>query len=367
MKVLLNGLQAANRSGTGRYISELARHLSIVDADVSVEVLWPQGFDIPERANRSAYHLRTVDSGVRRVWDEQFSARRECESAGADAMHYTANHGNYFRTVRSVLTVHDLSFFRNPKWFRFNRGLYYSRSVARSCATASRIISVSQATADDLMKYLGVEASRIDVVHSGIDAAFRPESAEAHEHVRKKYKLPEAFFLYVGTHEPRKNLVRLVQAWTRIAPKVEMDLVIAGRTGWKNREFHAACTECAHQDRLHFPGYIDDEDLPALLSSARALVWPSLWEGFGWPPLEALACGTAVITSNVSSMPEVVGESAILVDPYDTGAIADAMLTIAEDSGLRERLGAAGPKRAANFSWERTAQQTLDSYRKLLN
>jgi glycosyltransferase involved in cell wall biosynthesis len=180
-----------------------------------------------------------------------------------------------------------------------------------------------------------------------------------------KYWLPEQFLLFVGTLEPRKNLVRLVQAWDKAYDSGLPHLVIAGRRGWKVDPILAAMRQVRHPYALHLAGFVADDDLPALLSAAQVFVWPSLMEGFGLPPLEAMACGTPVLSSNTSSIPEVTADAALLVDPADENRLAEAMVALAHDDRLRVSLSEAGRRQAALFSWERTARLTAAAYREL--
>jgi len=367
MRILLNGLQAGNRSGTGRYVEELARRLPGLADDVEVAVLWPRHLPPPPGA-QDACVLVDSHSPFRRLWQDQFGSRALRKRIEASVIHFPANVGPLLTMDRAVLTVHDLSFLREPQWYRRNRAAYYRYAVRRSARVAARVIVDSQATAADVIGLLGVPDDRIDVVPLGVRDEFRRRrgaSPPLQAGVRERYRLPERFFLFVGTLEPRKNLVRLIDAFTRIAAESEYHLVLAGRDGWKVAPIRAAAGASPHAHRIHFPGFIADDDLPAVLSAAHALVWPSLYEGFGLPPLEAMACGAPVLTSNVSSLPEVVGDAALQVDPHDVDALAESMRALATDATLRNNLMAKGTHRAAHFTWERTAQLTLGVYRKL--
>jgi len=365
MLVLLNGLQAGNLSGTGRYTVELARRLPGMAEDVQCAILWPRHVPEPHVVSGQQQALRQVDArrSWRRIGYDQCIIRFERRRLKADVVHFPANIGPLMPMRRAVLTIHDLSFLRNASWFRPDRAAYYRWSVGRSARLAARVITDSHATAADLNELLGIPADRVDVIPLGVGEEFRPASQEQRAAVRAWYKLPEAFFLYVGTIEPRKNLVSLIEAWNRNAAKCPQDLVIAGRDGWKVKPVRTAAALSPYAKRIHFPGFVANEDLPALLSSAHVFVWPSLCEGFGLPPLEAMACGAPVVTSNVSSLPEVVGDAALQVNPTDVEALADAMLRAATDPAPHATLTGKGTSRAATFTWERTARLTLDSYR----
>lgn len=367
MRVLLNALQAGNRSGTGRYTTELVRHLAAGEDDMQFVAAWPAALPHPEVSSTQGLFFLDVDTRghFKRIAFDQLSITRHALHAEADAVHFPANIGRLLPLKNMVLTVHDLSFVRHPEWFRRNRALYYRHAAKRSVALATRVIADSQSTADDLMEFFATPSEKIDVIPLGIDSSFRPATEEQQAGVLKKYRLPQDFFLFMATIEPRKNIERLVEAWARIACTCSFDLVIAGRQGWKVKDIMQCASGSPHGDRIHWPGFIDDEDQAPLLSAARAFVWPALWEGFGLPPLEAMACGTPVLTSNVSSLPEAVGEAALMVDPTDTEAIAEGMLALAESSDLRGELAAKGLAHAADFTWQRTAALTRETYRRV--
>lgn len=371
MRVLLNGLQAGNRSGTGRYTIELARALTRETGGLDLRVFWPAHIPMPQPSvsNLLQTVLEPVEAQgiLKRLYLDQVGLRRSAVHWRADVLHYPANIGPLAAPSRVVLTIHDLAFFHNPAWHRPERALYYRCAVKHSARRATRIIADSQAAAADCREFLGLPADRIDVIPLGVSELFRPVAEERMAAVRKRYRLPESFFLFVGTLEPRKNIPRIIQAWQQIAGTCPFDLVIAGRDGWKSSPIHETADASPHRGRILFPGFIDAADLPALLGAAQVFVWPSLYEGFGLPPLEAMACGTPVVTSNTSSLPEAAGDAAITVDPCDVEAIAAAMLEAATDSTRRHTLRAKGFERAEIFTWERTAQLTIQTYRAALS
>lgn len=367
MKVLLNGLQSGNLSGTGRYTTEIVRRLGRKHEKIDLHVLWPQDVDANEIGlPPSSITLCNARQPLRRAYWDQRGILNVAKRIGAQLIHYPANVGNLFSYANSVVTIHDLSFWRQPEWFLPGRATYYRLAVKRSVRTARCVIADSQATASDLSELMDVPRERIRVVPLGIEEHFRPADGESRDSARRKYNLPEAFLLFVGTLEPRKNIVRLIHAWSMLADEMPYDLVIAGRQGWKTESMFAARAQDPHGDRIHFPGFIAYEDLPAVLGAARAFVWPSLWEGFGLPPLEAMACGVPALTSNTSSLPEIVGDGALQVDPSDLDAIARGLHSIATDESLRNDLIRKGKARAATFTWERTANELLSVYEDII-
>jgi glycosyltransferase involved in cell wall biosynthesis len=273
---------------------------------------------------------------------------------------------------RSVVTVHDLGYRHEPQAHRLLDRLYLELSTRYNARAASQVIADSAATKRDLVQLYGTDPQRITVVPLGVDELFQPVNDAARlAAVRAQYGIPGDYLLYVGTLQPRKNLVRLIEAWNKIRnSNFEIRnwvLVIAGKRGWLYEEIFATVQRLGLEGQVLFPGYVPEEDLPALLSGATAFVLPSLYEGFGLPVLEAMACGTPVIAANVASLPEVVGDAGLLVDPLDTDALAAAMQRLLTDAApstplrasLRAELRQRGLARAKLFSWPRCAWETL--------
>ena len=276
---------------------------------------------------------------------------------------------------RSVVTVHDLGYLHYPEAHRAADRHYLDWSTRWNGRQATAVLADSQATKDDLVRAYGVDPGRVHVVYLGRDEAFGPvRDVNRLAQTRDRYGVSGRYLLYVGTLQPRKNLARVIDAFARLtgdpalAPTLpDMQLVLAGKRGWLYDDLFAQVTRLGLASRVLFPGYIEEGDLPALLSGALALVFPSLYEGFGIPVLEAGACGVPVITSNTSSLPEVAGDpsagsgqaAALLVDPHDVDAIADAMFRIATDAELRAELDRRGQENVMRFSWEKCARETL--------
>lgn len=260
-----------------------------------------------------------------------------------------------WRPRRTVVTIHDLGYLHFPEAHPPRRRLELHLSTAWNARVATRVIAVSQATKDDLVRHYRVVPDKIAVVHHGVEERFRPTPDPA---APARYGLPSRYLLYLGTLQPRKNLERLVQAYGRL-PGDAPPLVLAGAKGWYFERIAAAIAALGLENRVLLPGYVADADVPALLTGATALVYPSLYEGFGLPALEALACGTPVLAANTSSLPEVVGAAGLLVDPLDVGAIAAAMQRLLADEALRAALSQQGRERAKGFSWDRCARETL--------
>jgi glycosyltransferase involved in cell wall biosynthesis len=278
--------------------------------------------------------------------------------------------------ARTLVTIHDLSFMVHPECAAPGMARYLNKAVPRGLRRANIVLADSEATRHDLARLLAVDPARVSVVYPGVSPRFRPLPPEETEPVRQRLNLPERFLLFVSTLEPRKNLVRLLEAYAQFLNSQFSilnsqfsipDLVIAGRRGWLYENVFATIGRLGLGDRVRLLDFVDDNDLPALYNLAWAFVYPSIYEGFGLPALEALRCGTPVVTANNSSLPEVVGDAAVLVRADDVGSIAAGIRLAVCDEALRARLRSAGPARAEAFTWERAAQQMLAHYHALGN
>jgi glycosyltransferase involved in cell wall biosynthesis len=264
----------------------------------------------------------------------------------------------------TVVTFHDMIFFLHPEMHLPYKRLFFRTMIPWSARRADAVIAISQSTRADMLRLLNVQPERVFTVPYGIAPFFhRVEPLQAQETCRR-YNLPQRFVLYVGNLEPRKNLTALVRAFARIVQSdLPHSLVMAGSRGWMDTEIFSTIRELDLTSRVCFPGYVPQQELPALYNAADLFVYPSLYEGFGLPVLEAMACGVPVVTSNISSMPEIAGDAGILVNPRDADALAEAMARVLTDRALRDTLASKGPARAKSFSWKRTAQETLAVYR----
>jgi glycosyltransferase involved in cell wall biosynthesis len=233
-----------------------------------------------------------------------------------------------------------------------------------SLRRAARLIAVSAATARDLSRLPGVDPARIRVIPEAPAPGIAPASPDTARELARRLRLPQRFFLFLGALEPRKNVVALVRALALLREQgdAETHLVIAGAEGWDNAQVHREVRRRGLEEQVRFLGYVAAADLPALYGATLAFVYPSLYEGFGLPPLEAMASGAPVICSNTSSLPEVTGDAAVLVDPESVGDLAAALRRVRDDESLRLRLKGAGLERSRLFSWGRAARATLEVY-----
>jgi glycosyltransferase involved in cell wall biosynthesis len=361
---LLSLVKGYRSAGISSYIYNVLRHLPGTASDMEYTVfLNEKRYKGPPGLRLQVSRLPTNRPPVRIVW-EQALLPWVARSEGLDLLHNAAFVGPLASSCPYVTTVHDLSFLYYPDSFRrLRRG--YLRAFARmSVRRARRVIAVSESTKQDLVKVYGISPAKIDVVHNGVDASFQPLPASEVAAFRQQEGLPDRFVLFVGTLEPRKNVVRLVEAYAKLAERPP--LVLVGGKGWFYNEIFGRVEALGLTGEVQFPGFVPAKDLPLWYNAADLFVYPSIYEGFGLPVLEAMACGTAVITSTASSLPEVVGEAGKLVDPTDTDGLATAMEQVLGDEELREQMQTAGLVQAGGFSWEKAARQTVDSYRQAL-
>ncbi len=312
--------------------------------------------------------LPTRNPLVRIAWEQfvqPFALRRE----RIDLLHALAFAGPLAITIPWIVTVFDLSFARYPQSFNAANRIYLTWAVRNSLRRAQRVIAISESTRRDLISMFGADPRRVQAIYCGCDPTFAPATDAAEGMAfRAQRRLPEKFILHVGTLEPRKNIARLLRAFARAqrAAHLPHRLVLIGARGWKYTEVDTVIEQENMQDDVIFAGYVPPAELPLWYRAADVFAYPSLYEGFGLPPLEAMACGTPVVTSNAASLPEVVGDAALQIAPDDENALTDALVRAATDANLRAELSARGLTQAAKFSWARTARETTAVYRTVI-
>jgi glycosyltransferase involved in cell wall biosynthesis len=295
---------------------------------------------------------------------EQVALPLELAFAELDVLHSPDFIPPFIRRCASVITVHDLAFRLHNQLLTRESAAYYGQ-IDHAVRSADRIIAVSEATRQDMLRLLPVDPAKVTVIHEAADPVYRPMSDPASvAPVLERYRLEKAFVLYVGTIEPRKNLPLLLHAFRRVRDGGDqtVQLAIAGRKGWLADDVYALCERLGLNAYVKFLGPLPAQELAALYNAAEAFVMPSLYEGFGLPVVEAMACGAPVLVSSVSSLPEVAGDAGLCLDPHDADAWAAALARVLGDSTLRASLRRKSLKRATAFSWERAARETLAVY-----
>ncbi|MBA3534589.1 MAG: glycosyltransferase family 4 protein [Ardenticatenales bacterium] len=357
-------------TGSGQYLHRLVEELRqqdsslrltlIADADAARRAPPPEG--VSWHVARTPLDDRSPN--LAKLWFEQVAAPRAARAVGADLLHVPYFAPPLSHTMPLVVTIHDLIPMLLPAYRGSALVRGYTALAARAARRADVILADSHASHRDILRHLRVEPARVYTVYLAADECFAPQSAEAIAAVRRKYALPEHFALYLGGFDVRKNVPRLLKALAQ--SDGEWPLVLAGKLPGQDSAFFPDPRRLVAQwgldERVIFTGWIEEEEKPALLAAADLFVFPSAYEGFGLPILEAMACGTATLTTNVSSLPELAGDAAALVPPNDVPALAQAMTHLMRDEAARRELAAHGPGQAARFSWARCAAETLESY-----
>lgn len=348
----------AQRTGTERYALEIIRALIEVAPEQQYVLYFnqPPPPDLLPRSSRVRWRVIPA----RRFWTLG-RLSLEMVRRPPDVLFVPAHSLPPILPRASVATVHDLGYLHFPGEHPPATRLLRRLSNRWSARRATQVVAISGATRDDLVRHDGVPTERITVVHHGKAPWFQPvQDRDQLAAVQARYDLDRPYFIFVGTLQPRKNLERLLAAFDQLAvthPKPLLALV--GGIGWQTERLRHALAGIRARDRVRLLGYVPDDELPALYSGSLALAFPSLYEGFGLPALEAMACGAPVLTSSTSSLPEVVGQAGLLVDPLSTEAIAAGLGRLADDPELRRTLGERGRLRASLFTWEHAAHQTL--------
>jgi glycosyltransferase involved in cell wall biosynthesis len=356
---------AGRISGVGYYTARLLQSLEAGAGDGLVErvvVLSNREVHVASGARLEVYARGRFP--VRSVW-MQLALPGILRQLRPDLVHFTNYLAPLLTRVPYVVSFHDMTLSLVPETHTLKKRLLTSSLVPLVARAARRILAPSESTRRDVIRLLGTDPGRVRVIPYAASEAFRPV-AEGPARLASAYGVRPPYFLYVGTIEPRKNLTRALRAFARVAPGLaEHQLVLVGDLGWKYAEVLAEARRPDLAGRVVLPGYVPESDLPLFYTHALAFVYPSLYEGFGFPVVEAMGCGAPVLTSRSSSLTEIAEGAAVLVDPLDEGALARALDSLASDAGLRAELRAKGLARAAEFTWERTARETVEAYREV--
>lgn len=348
--------------GIARYTSGLAG--SLAGQDVTVHPLWAGR--CPANAAGSSLRWSYLLPGLLTVGQLEIADRARRQAL--DLVHDPTGVMPLLLTRASrVLTIHDAIPYVYPETSTRLDRLIYHVWLPYAVRAADAVLTDSHQSREDIVKHLAISPEKVAIVPLAAARSFRPVADAAVRQTLSKYDVTQPYLLYVGALAPRKNLPRLLAAYAQLRSwSTRWTLVIVGAQKWRSSPIFETVQRLELEPYMHFTGYVDDDDLPALYAGADLFAFPSLYEGFGLPVLEAMACGTPVVTSNTSSLPDVAGDAAILVDPYDVDAIADAMRRVLSDPALAQDLRERGLVRSAQFSWERTARETVAVYEKAL-
>ncbi len=369
--LLLSAQPGYRRSGINRYLEQLIAALPAVLGEDELVVYAGRGLaPLSPPLAPLARGWRCAPLGVNlpalRVAWEHLALPAAVRRDHLDLFHGPVNVLPRGLPCPAVVTIHDLAFLRWPEHLPRRRYHYLAHEVRAAARRAARILAVSQSTKSDVVTMLGIAPERVAVTPLGVDDRFHPMPPDRITQWRNERGCHRPFILAVGTLEPRKNLPTLLRAFSRLTPQIPHDLALVGPAGWLTGELQATLERLRLGDRVRLTGYVADAELPFWYAAAEAFVFPSFYEGFGLPVLEAMACGTPVITSNVSALPEVAGDAALLVSPNDDAALAEAILRVVTDPALATALRQRGLERARPFTWHRTAVETVAAYREVL-
>ena len=356
------------QAGIGQYILHLVQSLSRLMSKTTNYELWVlysrkgAPLKLPGRVHQAKLwtpsHHRYESLGLQiELWGKRLALLHSPD--------FIPPFGGRFR---SVITIHDLNFIHYPHFLTPDSARYYGQ-IYRAVRRADHILTDSNWTRQDVINTLGVPPEQVTTVYLATNPVYRPITDR--QEIRRAltgYGLPPDFIIFVGTLEPRKNVPTLLKAFYRLCERgYDLHLALVGRKGWLYEEILTTLTELKLGDRVHLLENVPNEDLARLYNGAKCLVLPSHYEGFGLPPLEAMACGTPVVVSNRASLPEIVGDAGLLVDPDDIEALSEAIIRAVDDSALRSTLRQRGLQRAAEFSWTRAAEETLAVYQAVLS
>ena len=365
---LLSGEAGYRQAGIHQYISQTLRHLSWEEEGPDYILYTQYGVEL-ERSNPGLTVVSSrwpTDRRLIRIAWEQLAWPVSAARRKLDLLHSMAFVTPWKAPCPTVVTVYDLSFVRYPDRFPRMQRLYLTTQTARSCRQARRVITISESSRQDVHRLYGVSLERIDVVNPGVDESYQPLPESEVEAFRQREGLPSRFVLHVGTLQPRKNIPLLLEAFAKLADP-ELQLVLVGGKGWLYDEIFHRVETLGIRDRVRFTGYVSEKDLPLWYNAAELFVFPSLYEGFGMPVVEAMACGTPVIAARTSSIPEAAGEAAALFDPQNEDELADRMASVLNNPGLLDKMRGLGLRQSQQFSWKRAGRKTAAVYQRALN
>jgi glycosyltransferase involved in cell wall biosynthesis len=357
---------AGRRTGIGRFVGQLLNGLAAIDRDNSYILFFnalkgPVPDDIPGADNFKILPIRWPNKLLNAAWAYSLFPKIETFTGSLDLFHAPNFQMPPTRKAASVLTIHDLVFLLHPEMAIPASVRHFGPRIRHYAARADIIVADSHATANDIVTHLDVRPERVRTVYPGA-TRLREAGQNEIESIRRKHGIGQNYILFVGAIEPRKNLARLFTAFDLSGLHRDFELVLVGPKGWHTDNIFATWRGLPCRDRIRWLDYVDDTDLAALYSGAAFFAYPSLLEGFGLPILEAMSVGCPVLTSGVSSMPEVAGDAALYIEPFDIDSIACGLRRLADDTALRLNLATLGRQRVELFTWERAASEMIEIY-----
>jgi glycosyltransferase involved in cell wall biosynthesis len=358
-------------TGVGNYVYHLTKELLKIDKD-KIYLINYNIFGDPHVDNKIMIIKNYFKSFPKPYyfWNWYLNYKLNITNIGLDVIHSPESSTIYMklRFQKKIITVHDIRQYLYPDISNSMNKYGYKIFFPKALKSTDKIITVSHHTKNDIIKHFKIPENKIKVIHLAANENYKPLNEKEIINIKQKYNLNYPFILYVGALEQHKNIPTLLKALYKLKKQgIKHKLVITGKKGWKYKSIFETMEKLNLQKDVIFTGYVPDEDLPALYNAADLFVYPSLYEGFGLPPLEAMQCGTPVITSNTSSLPEVVGDAGIMVNPYDVDELANNIYEVLTNDGLREELSKKGLERAKLFSWKKCAEEHLKVYEEVYN
>jgi glycosyltransferase involved in cell wall biosynthesis len=352
------------------YIHNLIKNLNILDKENEYYMIHHTKMDLDiYRSNKEIIIPQPSFKPLRGIFWRYVILPQKLKKLDVDLVHDPRGIGilSFDMPFKKVITIHDLSSLLYPS---INIGGMCAHKLlgAKTIKNVDKVITISECTKRDVMKYLKAPEEKVKVIYNGKDEGFKPVNQKEVDKFKQKYNLDFSFILYVGVLQPRKNIPTLIKAYYKLKKEgIKHKLVIAGGKGWQYKKIFETVEKLNLQKDVIFIGHIPDDDIPKLYNAADLFAFPSIYEGFGLPPLEAMACETPVVTSNSSSLPEVVGDAGIMVNPYDVDGLSKAMYEVLTNEGLRADMVKKGLERAKMFSWEKCAKEVLEVYEEAIN
>ena len=364
---LLSGREGYRRAGIHHYISQLLGNLSYGESGLRFTVFTNNRADLGSLPKDLVVSTNwPTQRPLARIMWEQLAWPLAATRHKVDLLHSMAFVTPLIQPLPTVVTVYDLSFIHHPRRFPTLKRVYLTSQTRRSCQKAKRVMTISESGRQDVHHYYDVPLDRIDIVSPGVGQHFSPRPEVEVDAFRHREQLAPRFFLHVGTLQPRKNIEVLIDAFAELR-QPDLELVLVGGKGWSYENIFAHVGDLGLAEKVRFAGYVSDADLPLWYNAATALVFPSVYEGFGLPVIQAMACGTPVIAANTSAIPEAAGGAALFFNPPNMSALVEHMASVLDDPQIVVTMRQQGLIQARQFSWQRAGQQLLASYRRALN